>query len=106
MNLFKRMLVFAAPIVALGCGAITAVADQGTVPKWTQRPFAPEDVIPGDDMSLHQGENVPSDMDWREPTALPNWVAADDFRSDGRPILTVRWWGSISTTIHLTNPYR
>lgn len=25
---------------------------------------------------------------------LPNWNIADDFRSDGRPILTVRWWGS------------
>src|ERR1041385_2983193 len=24
----------------------------------------------------------------------PNWVIADDFRSDGRPILCVRWWGS------------
>jgi hypothetical protein len=24
----------------------------------------------------------------------PNWVIADDFRSDGRPILGVRWWGS------------
>ncbi len=60
-----------------------------SVPKWSQ---LPENQF---------GENVPSDFDWRllmdPPTAppfAPNWVVADDFRSDGRPITSVRWWGS------------
>jgi hypothetical protein len=58
------------------------------VPKWSQRP------------QNMQGENVPSDIDWRavmQPTpgdTIPNWNVADDFRSDGRPITAVRWWGS------------
>ncbi len=58
------------------------------VPKWSQRP---QNML---------GENVPSDIDWREvmqPTpedTAPNWNVADDFRSDGRPITAVRWWGS------------
>ncbi len=58
------------------------------VPKWSQRP---QDML---------GENVPSDIDWRavmQPTPgsnAPNWNVADDFRSDGRPITAVRWWGS------------
>ncbi len=66
-----------------------APADQGTVVKWSQLPFD------------ERGENIPSTIDWRDlgidPIAggtLPNWNVADDFRSDGRPILTVRWWGS------------
>ena len=29
---------------------------------------------------------------------IPAWVQADDFRSDGRPIWTVRWWGSYYQT--------
>ncbi len=58
--------------------------------KWSQRPGQLE------------GENIPSDVDWRvimqppsqQDPSVPNWVVADDFRSDGRPIHGVRWWGS------------
>lgn len=64
-----------------------------SVPKWSQRPVD------------QFGENVPSDIDWRQlmdpPTAppfAPNWVVADDFISDGRPITSVRWWGSYFST--------
>ena len=51
------------------------------------------------------GENIASNVDWRflsvPPDLLdiidvPNWVMADDFRSDGRSIGGVRWWGSYS----------
>ena len=58
------------------------------VPKWSQLPRDGTD------------ENLASDIDWRvlvnpDPAVTaPNWVLADDFRSDGRPILAVRWWGS------------
>jgi hypothetical protein len=58
------------------------------VPKWSQ---LPQDM---------KGENLGSDVDWRQimfpPTQqiAPSWVIADDFRSDGRPINGVRWWGS------------
>ncbi|MEE9297361.1 MAG: dockerin type I domain-containing protein, partial [Phycisphaerae bacterium] len=38
------------------------------------------------------GEDYPSDLDWRD--MVPNQVVADDFVSDGRPITSVRWWGS------------
>ena len=72
-----------------------APADQGTVPKWSQAPVDGE------------GENIPSTIDWRDmgPNpefngVLPNWNIADDFRSDGRPILTVRWWGSYLDPIY------
>jgi hypothetical protein len=66
--------------------ATPAMADQGDITKWLQSP------------ANMMGENIGSDVDWRDimqpiPTA-PNWVVADDFRSDGRPIYTVRWWGS------------
>ena len=67
----------------------SAPADQGTIPKWSQPPV---DGV---------GENIPSTIDWRDmgPNpefggTSPNWNIADDFRSDGRPVLTVRWWGS------------
>lgn len=48
------------------------------------------------------GFNIASDVDWQtldkqpsgSPGPGPNWVAADDFISDGRPITAVRWWGS------------
>lgn len=52
------------------------------------------------------GENIASDVDWRQimlpPTSqtAPNWVVADDFRSDGRPITGVRWWGSYFNPAH------
>ncbi len=83
-RLMKLCMASAAMLAVAG----QADADQGTVLKWLQ---APENQT---------GENVPSDVDWRRleqnPTVPtePNWVVADDFRSDGRPILTVRWWGS------------
>jgi hypothetical protein len=49
-----------------------------------------------------QGFDVPSDLDWvtleeqppGDPGPGPNWVVADDFQSDGRPITCLRWWGS------------
>lgn len=61
------------------------------VPKWSQDPH-------GDG----EGFNVASDIDWQtlaeqepgDPGPGPNWVVADDFKSDGRPITGVRWWGS------------
>jgi len=79
------------PTLAAVAIGLPAAADQGTVVKWSQRPG-------GIDTGEMLGENIASDVDWRdlmseEPVA-PNWVAADDFVSDGRPILTLRWWGS------------
>jgi hypothetical protein len=64
--------------------------------KWSQPPGF---VIFTNSPQMHGGDR-PSDVDWvtlmQNPTAFvqPNWVIADDFRSDGRPILSVRWWGS------------
>ena len=45
-----------------------------------------------------EGFNVASDVDWQtlseqepgDPGPGPNWVIADDFQSDGRPITAVR----------------
>ena len=62
--------------------------------KWTQRPHGNTDPP--------MGFNVPSNLDWNNlatappgsPGPGPNVVVADDFRSDGRPITAVRWWGS------------
>ena len=63
--------------------------------QWSQRP---QDGL---------GENIPSDVDWRSimdqdfpPPLPPNWVVADDFRSDGRPIVGLRWWGSYFNPEH------
>lgn len=39
-----------------------------------------------------KGEDIPSNIDWTDDD--PNVVVADDFISDGRPIDSVRWWGS------------
>lgn len=56
------------------------------------------------------GENIPSDFDWRDvmhklsEQTVANAVIADDFRSDGRPIQGVRWWGSYPD--HLLQPQR
>src|SRR5262249_7424813 len=64
--------------------------------KWSQPPGF---VLFTNTPQMHGGDR-PSDVDWitlmQNPTAFvqPNWVIADDFRSDGRPILAVRWWGS------------
>jgi hypothetical protein len=64
--------------------------------KWSQPPGF---VVFTNSPQMHGGDR-PSDVDWvtlmQNPTAFapPNWVIADDFRSDGRPILAVRWWGS------------
>ncbi len=38
------------------------------------------------------GEDIASNIDSSDD--IPNAVVADDFTSDGRPIRTVRWWGS------------
>ncbi len=89
-------------LVVLGVASL-AVADQGTVVKWSQPPVLMDPIPPGPPMAI--GEDFPSDIDWRivpmtfpPPDVIwppdPNWNVADDFRSDGRPILTVRWWGS------------
>lgn len=82
-----------------------SVADQGTVVKWSQPPVL-ADPTPGA-TPMFLGEDYWSDIDWRivpmsppppPPNTIwppdPNWNVADDFISDGRPILTVRWWGS------------
>jgi hypothetical protein len=64
--------------------------------KWSQPPGF---VLFTNAPQRHGGDR-PSDVDWvtlmQAGTNLvqPNWVIADDFRSDGRPILAVRWWGS------------
>ncbi|MEX2308513.1 MAG: dockerin type I repeat-containing protein [Pirellulales bacterium] len=66
----------------------------GRVPKWSQLPV---------NMT---GENIPSDVDWRDIMlspplqTAPNWTLADDFISDGRPINAVRWWGSYFDPAH------
>ena len=53
------------------------------VPKWQQ---LPENRV---------GENIHSDIDWRRSMQTPDRQAvADDFISDGRPIVGIRWWGS------------
>src|SRR6185503_3828341 len=63
------------------------------VAKWSQPPgFL---VFPAAPQG--HGADRPSDIDWvslMEPgsTIGPNMVVAEDFRSDGRPILCVRWW--------------
>lgn len=60
----------------------------GRVPKWSQLP------------RNMTGENIPSDVDWRDimlpppSQTAPNWTLADDFISNGRPINAIRWWGS------------
>jgi len=41
------------------------------------------------------GEDVASNIDWSDSS--PNSVLADDFISDGRPLTTVRWWGTKKT---------
>jgi uncharacterized repeat protein (TIGR01451 family) len=68
------------------------LAEHGILPamkveKWAQ---LPEHML---------GENIPSNFDLltvpaQLPVAQPNGVVADDFRSDGRPIASVQWWGS------------
>lgn len=91
--------------ITLSLGLIAAIfvgnaaAGQGTIPKWSQLPF---------DM---RGENIPSTIDWRDvgpqpafEGVLPNWNVADDFRSDGRPILSVRWWGSYFDPAYSPSP--
>jgi len=89
----------AVAVLLLPLGARPAAAEEGTLLKWDQPPVLRSDENRWD------GENFPSAIDWRVvpdefPPPIPafppqaNWSAADDFVSDGRPILTVRWWGS------------
>ncbi len=62
---------------------LNARFEEKIVPKWQQ---LPEDNV---------GENIHSDIDWRRSMQTPDRQAvADDFISDGRPIVGVRWWGS------------
>ncbi len=57
--------------------------EEKIVPKWQQ---LPRDQV---------GENIHSDIDWRRSMREEDRQAvADDFISDGRPIVGVRWWGS------------
>lgn len=65
------------------------------VAKWSQLPAYLISPTAG-----ARGENRWSDFDWNTLMmgganfADPNWIIADDFRSDGRPIRCIRWWGS------------
>jgi hypothetical protein len=67
--------------------------------KWLQPPgYIVYADSSAEEPDMHGG-NRPSDVDWvtlMQPggPAPPNWVIADDFISDGRPILGIRWWGS------------
>ena len=69
------------------------------VAKWSQLPGYQVFTNAGQNPNMHGGDR-PSDFDWTTlmqsgtNVVQPNWVIADDFRSDGRPILCVRWWGS------------
>ena len=72
------------------------------IAKWSQLPA----YLSSPTIGNGRGVNRPSDIDWvtlmQNPTAFvePNWVIAEDFRSDGRPILCVRWWGSYLRTVY------
>ncbi|MCH9033456.1 MAG: hypothetical protein IID42_03010, partial [Planctomycetes bacterium] len=65
----------------IGVGTLnnTLQSDCTFTVKFSQRP------TPG-------GENIASNIDWTDDD--PNVVVADDFVSDGRPINSLRWWGS------------
>ncbi|GEM_PF-2320572 len=65
-----------------GSDCATVTCGQEGVPKFSQPP-TPE------------REDIPSNL-WISPNGIqkPNVDVADDFRSDGRPISAVRWWGS------------
>ncbi len=84
MKIERTTILAVLAMIAVLAG--TVQANQGTIPKWSQRP---QDGV---------GGNKESSMDWRvlagSDGTIPGWVQADDFRSDGRPILAVRWWGS------------
>jgi hypothetical protein len=66
--------------VAILGASVCGEGPEELYPKWRQRPHPPD-----------EGFNVPSWLDW---LTMLNEVVADDFRSDGRPITHVRWWGS------------
>src|SRR6185436_19307548 len=69
------------------------------IAKWEQLPGYLLFTNAAENPQMQSGDR-PSDVDWitlmQSGTNLvqPNWVIADDFLSDGRPILCVRWWGS------------
>ena len=79
-------------IVSFTC----APCPQVKVSKWSQFPA----YIISPTAGVQRGEDRWSDFDWVKlmqsgtTIAHPNWIIADDFRSDGRPIRCVRWWGS------------
>ena len=75
--------------------AVTLTCPPCKVSKWSQLPgFLVFPTAP-----QGRGGDRPSDFDWTGlmetgGTLEPNRLIAEDFRSDGRPILCVRWWGS------------
>lgn len=77
------------------------------VSKWSQ---LPGEFIAGT-AGAPRGADRPSDFDWvtlmQSGTTIgnPNWVVAEDFRSDGRPILCVRWWGSYMPGFEPSSPF-
>lgn len=77
--------------VSFECPGFTCFQEIPTISKWSQLPHGAQ-----------EGFNVASDVDWQtldkqpfgSPGPGPDWVVADDFISDGRPITALRWWGS------------
>ena len=77
--------------VSFECPGFPCFQEIPTISKWSQLPHGAQ-----------EGFNVASDVDWQtldeqpsgSPGPGPNWVVADDFVSDGRPIIALRWWGS------------
>lgn len=62
-----------------GTTCATVSCPPPTYPKFSQPPTQGQDDIPSN---------------WDVNTGQPRVVLADDFQSDGRPIVLVRWWGS------------
>jgi hypothetical protein len=82
----KRLTPALAPVALILCASAAHATNPGTVTKYAQYP------------EQQLGENIGSDFDWRPPIPgtppTPNWAVADDFPSQGFPVLSVRWWGS------------
>lgn len=49
-------------------------------------------------------EDIASNINFNAPT-LVNKLVSDDFRSDGRPITSVRWWGSYLDPAYIPRPF-
>ncbi|MEP0843521.1 MAG: hypothetical protein HRF43_12535 [Phycisphaerae bacterium] len=52
----------------------------------------------------HEREDIASNINFNAPT-LVNKVVSDDFRSDGRPITSVKWWGSYLDPAYIPRPF-